>query len=411
MRIAINGAGIAGPTLAYWLHRSGHEPVLIERAPKFRTGGYVVDFWGAGYTVAERMGILPEVRRAGYAVQELRMVDDRGRKVGGFSTDVFRRMAGDRLTSLPRGDLAAAIYRSIEGRVETLFDNSITAIEERGAGVLASFRHGAAREFDLVIGADGLHSVVRDLVFGPESQFERQLGYGVAAFEVEGYRPRDELAYVSYAKPGRQVSRFSLRGDRTMFLFVFGSEWMTEPEPHDARAHKTLLHRVFADAGWECPQILEAMDRTEDVYFDRVSQIKMDSWSKGRVMIIGDAAACVSLLAGEGTGLAMTEAYVLAGELDRAGGDYREAFRRHERRLRPFIEGKQESARKFASSFAPKTRLGIWVRNQVTRLLAIPPVARYFVGRAVWDNVELPHYEMQPASHRKDKSESVRELE
>ncbi len=393
MRIAINGAGIAGPALAYWLHRSGHEVVLIEKAPRFRTGGYVIDFWGLGYTVAERMGVLPEVRKVGYCVREVWIVDDRGRKVGGFSADVFRRMTQDRFTSLPRGDLAAVVYRTIEGRVEAVFGNSISAIEERTAGVLVSFEHGPPREFDLVIGADGLHSAVRALAFGPQSRFEKQLGYHVAAFEVEGYRPRDELVYVGHTLPGRQVARFALRDDRTMFLFIFVSERMTGPEPHTVEERKALLHQVFNDVGWECPQILQAMDRAPDLYFDRVSQIRMPEWSKGRVALIGDAAACVSLLAGEGTGLAMTEAYVLAGELSRAGGDYRAAFRSYEQQLRSFLEGKQASARNFASAFVPKTRFGVWFRNQATRLLAIPPLARYLVGRDLVDGFDLPNYE------------------
>ncbi len=394
MRVAISGAGIAGPCLAYWLKRGGHEPTLVEQAPRLRTGGYVIDFWGLGYTVAERMGILPQVLKAGYSVQELRLVDARGRKAGGFSADIFRRPVNGRFTSLPRGDLAAAICAAVEGRVEMAFSSSISAIEERPTDVRVFFEDGTARDFDLVVGADGLHSTLRALAFGPESQFEKHLGYYVAALEVEGYRPRDELVYVSYTEPGRQVARFSLRGDRTMFLFVFVAERMTAPEPRNLTQRKARLNQVFGDAGWECQQILKAMDRADDIYFDRVSQIKMDRWSKGRVALIGDAAACASLLAGEGTGLAMTEAYVLAGELGRSGSDYHEAFRRYEQQLRPFIERKQESARNFAAAFAPKTRTGVWIRNQVTRLLAIPPVGRFFVGREFSDDFDLPNYEM-----------------
>jgi 2-polyprenyl-6-methoxyphenol hydroxylase-like FAD-dependent oxidoreductase len=395
MRIAICGAGIAGPTLAYWLHRSGrHEVTLIEKAPDFRTGGYIVDFWGTGYTVAERMGILPELHGAGYSVREMRLVDKRGRKVGGFAASAIRQILNNRFTSLPRGDLALAIYRTIEGRVETIFGDTISAIEERATDVYVSFEHCSPRTFDIVIGADGLHSAVRNLVFGTERQFEIQLGYHVAAFEVIGYQPRDELVYLSYSLPGRQVSRFSMRGDRTLFLLVFVDEYMTAPEPHDLNERKALLHKVFGDAGWECPQILKAMDDVETLYFDSVSQIKLDRWSKGRVMLIGDAAACVSLVAGEGAGLAMTEAYVLAGELQRAGHDYLQAFHQHEQRLRTLVESKQKSALRFASAFAPKTRLGIWFRNQVTKLLRIRFVAQLLLERAVRDNFALPNYAM-----------------
>jgi 2-polyprenyl-6-methoxyphenol hydroxylase-like FAD-dependent oxidoreductase len=407
MRVAISGAGIAGPSLAYWLQRSGHEVVLIEKAAQLRTGGYAVDFWGVGYTVAERMGILPEVREHGYTFREVRAVDARGRKVGGFSTDVLLQSMKGRFTSVPRGDLAAAIYRTVENRVETLFANSISAIDERATCVLVSFEHGAAREFDLVIGADGLHSTVRALVFGPERQFEKQLGYRVASFEVEGYRPRDELIGVTYTTPGRQVGRFALRCDRTMFSFLFSSERMTCPEPLDANERKAVLRQVFANAGWECSQILQAMDQISDVYYDRVSQIRMDGWSKGRVMLIGDAAACVSLLAGEGAGLAMTEAYVLAGELNRAGHDYQAAYRRYEQVLRPFVEGKQRSVRYFASAFLPKTRVGVWIRNQVTKLMAFPPLAHYFLVRRLRDDFDLPNYDVPVPYHGESNKQSV----
>ncbi len=394
MRIAINGVGVAGPALAYWLHLNDHEPVLIEKAARLRTGGYVIDFWGVGYTIAERMGILPELLEAGYSFKELRLVDGRGRSVGGFSTDVFRRLADGRFTSLPRGDLAAILYRTVENCVETLFDNSIAGIEDGDCGVRVSFERGPARDFDLVIGADGLHSAVRRLAFGPEDQFEERLGYRVATFEVKGYRPRDELTYVAHGSPGRQFARIALRDDRTVFLFVFRTEVMTRPDPTNLTETRALLREIYGDVGWEGPQILRAMDQVTEIYFDRVSQIKMGTWSKGRVALIGDAACAVSLLAGEGTGLAMTEAYVLAGELNRACGDYSEAFAKYEEQLRPFLEGKQKAAESFASSFVPKTQLGIWLRNQATRMMRLPGVADWVIGRSVSviDDFDLPDY-------------------
>jgi 2-polyprenyl-6-methoxyphenol hydroxylase-like FAD-dependent oxidoreductase len=392
MRICINGAGVAGPTLAYWLRRSGHEVLLVEEAQQLRRGGYVIDFWGIGFDIAEKMDLIPELRQLGYQVQEVRLVDRRGRRCGGFSVEVFRRLTGDRFTSLRRSDLASAIYGALGGEVETLFGDSVAGIEEQGGRVRVRFDHAAPRDVDLVVGADGLHSHVRGLVFGPQDALETSLGYHVAAFEVEGYRPRNELVYLSHGTPGRQVSRFSMRDNRTLFLFVFGDGYLTRGEPSNDPERKAALRSVFADVGWECPRILEAMEDVSDLYFDRVSQIRMDRWTKGRTALLGDAAACVSLLAGEGTGLAMAEAYVLAGELNRCAGDYIAAFTRYQALMMPFLRRKQQSAAKFASGFAPRTAFGIRFRNLVSRLLRIRFVADFLIGRDLRDDIMLPDY-------------------
>ena len=357
MKIAINGIGVAGPTLAYWLQKSGHEVTLIEQAPQFRAGGYVIDFWGLGYDIAEKMGLIPGIRELGYQVQEVRYVDARGRKCGGFGTDVFKRMTNGRFTSLRRSDLSATLYGSLAGNTETIFGDSIASIEDTGQIVRVGLDHSAPREFDLVIGADGLHSRIRQLIFGAENNHEYSFGYHVAAFEATGYQPRDELVYLSHNLPGRQISRLSMRDDKTLFLFIFRDEYMpNNREPSTMEERKAVVKHVFADAGWECPQILEAMQSAGDLYFDRVSQIRMNHWTRGRTALVGDAAACVSLLAGEGTGLAIAEAYILAGELHRSGEDYAAAFAKYENRLMPFLKRKQESAAKFASAFAPKRR-------------------------------------------------------
>ena len=392
MRIAINGAGIAGPTAAFWLSKTGHEVTIFEDAPELRSGGYIIDFWGVGYDIAERMGIVGEVRKLGYQVEEVRFVDENGNKNGGFSTGVFERMTDGRFTSVRRSDLARTIYGALGDGVETVFDESITSIDESETGLRAGLRNSEPREFDLVIGADGLHSKVREIAFGPQDKFEVSLGFHVAAFELEGYSPRDELVYLSHAAPGRQVSRFSMRDDKTLFLFVFRDEYLEGADPSSEAEKKAALREAFGDVGWECPKILEAFESVEEIYFDRVSQIRMEEWTKGRVALLGDAAACVSLLAGEGTGLAMTEAYVLAGEIGRAGGDIKTAFAAYEKRLRPFLLKKQGTASKFASSFAPGTKFGIAIRNLVTRLLAIGFVADYFIGRDLRDELDLPDY-------------------
>jgi 2-polyprenyl-6-methoxyphenol hydroxylase-like FAD-dependent oxidoreductase len=388
MRIAISGAGVAGAALAHWLHRTGHVPTVIEQAPQFRTGGYMIDFWGVGYQVAKRMGIEGPIRDAGYQIECLRSVGSRGQVKAEVDVSAFRRMIGDDFTSLPRGDLAAAIYTTIEDKVETIFGDSIVTVDERSDGVGLTFARSAPRDFDLLIGADGLHSNVRDLVFGPEKSFEHYLGCKVGACMVDGYRPRDELVYVTYCSPGRQLARCALRGDRTMFLFIFRAD-------HDSIevAPKGQLRKQFGDVGWESRDMLAALDDTDDLYFDVVSQIRMDRWSRGRVQLIGDAAGCISLLGGEGTGLAIAEAYALAGELERAGTDYRRAFDAYETRLHPFIKAKQANAVKYIPFFATRTRFGLWFRNLAMRTMNFGPLATLLAG-SLRDDFELPEYDI-----------------
>lgn len=392
MRVIINGVGIAGPTLAYWLRRAGHEVVLVEQAPQLRRGGYVVDFWGLGYDIAERMGLIPRIRELGYPVGEVRFVDGQGRRRGGFATDVFGRLTQGRFTSLSRSDLAATLYEALDGEVETIFGDSVAGVDDVGDGVRVSFDHAAPREADLVVGADGLHSRIRQLAFGSGAASEVPLGYHVVAFDVEGYRPREEWVYLSHAAPGRQVSRFSMRGDTTLFLFVFRDAYLPAAGLSGESQTKAAVASIFADVGWECPGILAAMEDARTFYADRVSQIRMDRWTTGRTALVGDAAACVSLLAGEGSGLAMAEAYVLAGELHECGGDYAEAFARYEQRMMPFLRQKQEAAAQFASSFVPSSAVGIAFRDVVTRLLRFPAVADFFMGRSLRDDLTLPAY-------------------
>lgn len=365
---------------------------MIEQAPEPRTGGYVIDFWGAGYDIVEKMGLMPRIEEAAYRVQEVRFVDSQGRRESGFSADVLRRMTNNRLTSLRRSDLASALLSAVEDRVETLFGDSIASIEPGADSVRIAFDHAAPREVGLVIGADGLHSRVRRLAFGPDERFETSLGLHVAACDVKGYPHRDDRVYLSHTRVGRQISRFSMRDDRTLFLFIFRDDEFEGAIPKTDAGYRDALHLIFGNDGWESAEILAAMDSAEDLYFDRVSQIRMDRWTRGRTALIGDAAACVSLLAGEGTGLAITEAYVLAGELARANGDHDAAFAAWQGRMLPFLMKKQRSALKYASTFAPASRLGLMLRNLALQLFRIPIVADHLLGSDLRDEIEVPDY-------------------
>lgn len=392
MRVAINGMGIAGPTLAYWLRRTGHEPVLFERAPAVRTGGYLIDFWGLGYEIADRMGIIATLRDRGYEMKRLRMVDRDGREEAHMGLTPLYDAQRGRFISVARADLATALAGACKG-IPIHFNVSISAIAKEGTASLVTLTDGRQERFDLVVGADGLHSHVRALTFGPEAQFERFLDCYVAAYRIRGYPHRDELTFVSHTVRGRQAARVSLRDDETVVMLVCGTERIGA----EHRAHgdpRAVLRQAFGDMGWEVPALLDAMDDAGDVYFDRVSQIHLPHWGNGGVALVGDAAACPSLLAGEGSGLGMLEAYVLAGELHRADGDCTRALAAYEGRLRTFVSRKQKGATFFRGFFAPQTALGLTVRNWGVHVFALPVFGKWFWARALHDDFTLPEYQM-----------------
>jgi 2-polyprenyl-6-methoxyphenol hydroxylase-like FAD-dependent oxidoreductase len=393
MRILISGAGIAGPTLAYWLVRYGHEPVIVEEASHPRTGGYIVDFWGAGLEVASRMDLLPAIQECAYRVREIRAVDAAGHTVASCPASALTAATGN-FVSLPRGHLAGLLQQSLPAGVKIIFGDTIDRIWQSERTVLVAFEHQPEQVFDLLVGADGLHSRTRELVFGPESQFERYLGMKVAAFELEGYRPRDELVYVTFTEVGQQVARFAMRDDRTMFLFTFADQ---DPfTPPDLDEQKEILRRRYRGRGWECPDILEGLDRVSDLYFDRVSQIDMgageEAWSNHRTTLVGDAAWCISLLGGQGSALAMAGSYILAGELRRTPGDPQSAIRRYQQRFQSFVAHKQRAARRFSSAFAPRSAWSLFLRNRVLQVISFSWIARLIAGRGLVDDIDLPMY-------------------
>jgi 2-polyprenyl-6-methoxyphenol hydroxylase-like FAD-dependent oxidoreductase len=388
MKVLIVGAGIAGPTLAYWLLQAGHEATLVERAPALRRGGYLGDFWGAGFEVAERMGIVPELRRRGYLFTEARAVDRAGRGVASIKPSAIMGST-KRYISVARSDLSAVIYRALDGAAELILDDTVQALADDGNRVRVSFESGAARDFDLVVGADGLHSRVRRLAFGPDERFENYLGMVFAAFETDGYRPRDDLIAMMHAEVGFQAVRLSLRDDRTLFLFSVRHNGPLPP--NNRSAQQSLLRTRLANAGWETPAMLDLMPHAETFYFDSVSQIRMPSWTRGRVALVGDAAACPSFLAGQGSALAMIESYTLAAELAQTS-DHRGAFARYERRLAPFLRSKQDAAVGMGLAFAPKSQFQLLIRNTVMRLMGLPRIADLAMGKSFRDAVDLPTF-------------------
>ncbi|HEY2481931.1 MAG TPA: FAD-dependent monooxygenase, partial [Caulobacteraceae bacterium] len=284
----ISGAGVAGPALAYWLLEAGMIPVLLDAAPRPRTGGYMIDFWGLGFEVAEKMGLADRLRNVGYKIEHLTIVDARGRTQISLGVGAITRVLGDRYVSLQRGDLAATLFENVKDRVETIFGDEAVSLSEADRGVLVSFRRRAERRFDLVVGADGLHSNIRRLAF--TGSFETPLGYHFAAFTADTYPHRDERAYVSRTTVARQAARYGLRGGRTAFFMIVGTQLARGRSLATPEEQRAFLADAFADIGWESRDLIAALDRSDDLYFDTASQVRMPGWSNGRVALVGDAA-------------------------------------------------------------------------------------------------------------------------
>ncbi|HUO91533.1 MAG TPA: FAD-dependent oxidoreductase [Rhizomicrobium sp.] len=368
MKAIICGAGIAGLSCAWWLARDGWDVMLLEKTQSLRGGGYMLDFFGSGWDVAERMGLVPALRALRYPVKEVCWIDGQVRTQAILDVRLIADLLQGRYANVLRGDLERILFDAQPPGIDLRFDTSIATIETDKDAVALRLTSGAIERADLLVGADGIHSIVREKMFGAEKKYLRFLGYQTAAFVFDDPRLAEQLGdeFKLMTVPGREVGFYALRGGRIASFFVHKTRSAQLPaNPLEE------LWRVYRDLGWLVPQSLKAAERLPGIYYDVVAQVEMPQWSRRHVVLIGDAAMAVSLLAGQGASMGMASAYCLAEAL-RAEKSVDKALQKYERMLKAPIKAKQRAGRQTANWIVPPTSFHIFLRNAVMRLGALP---------------------------------------
>ncbi|WP_188110438.1 FAD-dependent monooxygenase [Aeromicrobium ginsengisoli] len=388
-RVLVSGASIAGPALAHWLHRRGAEVTVVEQSPGLRPGGQAVDARGVAKEVIRRMGLDAEIRAVCTDTAGAYVVDADGKVL---DTHRAEENDGDGYISeieVLRGDFAQVLYDDTRDGVEYVFGDRIAELSQDADGVDVTFAGGDQRRFDLVIGADGLHSALRGMVFGPREQFVRHLGLVLAFYTVPNEFGLDRWM-IDYHQAGRSAGLRPVHdAERAIAMLSFPSPEF-DVDYRDVEGQKRLLREQMAGVGWETERILAHVDSTPDFYLDQVAQVVMDHWSSGRVGLLGDAAFSASPMSGAGTGLALVGAYMLAGELAAAGWDPEVGFARYEERMRTYVEDNQEIGRMHVQMLTADPDAAPAPEPDVDALMAL-------VERAV-GGPELPDYAGVPDS-------------
>lgn len=375
MKVIICGAGITGLALANKLAGDGAEIVVLERAPAPREQGYMIDFFGPGFDAAEEMGLLPRIREAAYRVEEASLLDERGRRRAAIRYTTFARTMRDRLCSIMRPDLERALREQLPSTVDLRFGAAVTAAGDLGDRVRVT-AGGEVLEADILVGADGIHSAVRRLVFGEQRKFLRFLGFHTAAFVFADAEIQSAVGdrFCLTDSVGRQMGFYALRDGKVATFAVHRTE-----DPRLPASFRTALQEEYRPLGWLVPRALRRCPPSEAVYYDQVAQVEMPGWYCGRVVLVGDSCYAVSLLAGQGASLGIAGAYVLGEQLLRAAS-IGEAFAEYERLVRPVVTEKQRVARRGARWFLPTSPAQLRVRRAVLRLARVPLIDRYVAG-------------------------------